>query len=269
MFQLNASLNSRSQGRSVRLIQATLGLALIGVVSTIAVDSLAQARGASTAATAHSPASRQEIEKIKLELLTIAKKYQGQGDPDGSIQRQLDPLVNKLLAANPQPPVARRLNLIYGAWRQVWGPYEYRRGDRSVDPTLDPKNIVQVVFEGGYYYNVNPARDRSGQRDRISLLRGEFTPSSTDPNGLDVRFTNLRRADLEVWNTIRLSQMPALSEAGNLRTERTVLPGLFVRLFFGGGTLREVYTDHDLRIAYGNSRDGNLQDYLYVLRRTR
>ncbi len=208
-------------------------------------------------------------EELKTKILTLAKKFQGQGDPDGRKQLQLDRLVRELLRVKPQPPIAERLHLLYGPWRQVWGPYEYRRGDRSVDPTLDPKNIVQVVFPGGYYYNVNPNRDENLVREDITLLRGEFRLSATDPNGLDVQFTNLRRVDLAMWQTLRLSQMPALSEAGQLRGERTVLPGFIVRLFFGGGQLREVYTDETLRLAYGTSRDGSTQDYLYVLRRTR
>lgn len=47
-----------------------------------------------------------------------------------------------------------------------------------------------------------------------------------------------------------------------------MVPGLIVRLFFGGGGLREVYTDDTLRVTFG---DGDLDDRseesLYIMRR--
>lgn len=48
------------------------------------------------------------------------------------------------------------LPLLYGAWKQVWGPCEYRNDLPCVDPELGVDEICQVVFKDGYYHNVSP-----------------------------------------------------------------------------------------------------------------
>ena len=98
----------------------------------------------------------EDIKVLKELIVTTAAKYQGLGDPDFKIQNELEPLVNKLLTLEPQTTVINRLPLIFGVWKQVWGPYEYRKNDRSVDPTLNPKEIYQIVSPEGFYYNVSP-----------------------------------------------------------------------------------------------------------------
>jgi hypothetical protein len=87
--------------------------------------------------------------KLKCWIVALARSYEGQGDPDQSKQRRLEVLVDRLIADNPMPPVAERLSLVAGAWKQVWGPYEYEANDGSVDPTLGFKEIYQVVFADG------------------------------------------------------------------------------------------------------------------------
>lgn len=211
--------------------------------------------------------ARADTEQTKRAILRLAQSYQGQGDPDRSKQRKLEKLVARLLRENPQDPVEHRLPLLYGAWKQVWGPYDYRNNDRGVDPALDPANIVQVIFEDGYYYNVNPARDKKGRPKGITLLRGEFVQDPQRENHLNVRFTNLRRLKGPMPRGLRLQDLPELSEDRSLHGERTVLPSFFVKLFFGGGSLNEVYTDHDLRIVFGSGRDGGPGNYIYVLKR--
>jgi hypothetical protein len=201
------------------------------------------------------------IETTKREILTLASSYRGQGDPDGSKQRSLEVLVEKLLQENPQAPLNERLPLIYGAWKQVWGPYDYRNDNRGVDPEVDPDNIVQVVFDGGYYYNVNPNFDEKGKVRSTSFLRGEYFFDKKIDNVLNVRFTNLRKIDGLPKDGLRLHDLPFLSERGELPGERTVLPWFLVRLFIGGGSVREVYTDHDLRI---DTRKSDQKPYLHL-----
>ena len=222
---------------------------------------------ASVFASAAALPARADTEQTKRTILKIAQSYQGQGDSDGSKQRRLEKLVTKLLRENPQAPVSHRLPLLYGAWKQVWGPYDYRSNDRGVDPALDPANIIQVIFKDGYYYNVNPTRTKKGKAKGITLLRGEFVQDPEQANHLNVRFTNLRRLKGPMPTGLRLQDLPELSEVRSLSGERTVLPAFFVRLFFGGGTLNEVYTDHDLRILFGSGRDGGPGNYIYVMKR--
>ena len=64
-----------------------------------------------------------------------------------------------------------------------------------------------------------------------------------------------------------LWELPALAEQGTLPDKTWIVPSFIVKLFFGGGALREVYTDHDMRILYATDSKNFGQDYLYVMRR--
>lgn len=209
------------------------------------------------------------IESLKQDILNTAESFKGQGDPDGSKQKQLEVLVAKLLELNPQPPLNQRLPLIYGAWKQIWGPYEYRNNKRGVDPSLDVENIYQVVFEDGYYYNVNPSLNKKGKPTKTILLRGEYSLLSDSSNFLRAKFTDLRRIKGLPSNGLNFEDLPRLSESGDLPKERNALPPFFVRLFFGGGYLEEVYTDSDLRITFGTGEDNEVQNYIYILKRVK
>lgn len=204
---------------------------------------------------------------VKGRIIQLAQSYAGQGDPDFARQRSLDVLVNQLVALSPQPPLKDRLSLLYGAWKQIWGPYDYRNNKRGIDPELNVDEIYQVVFQDGFYYNVAPNFKKGNkERERIVLLRGEFKLDPQSPELLRVRFTNLfglqgRPTAQTLW------QLPALAESHRLPNLNTVLPGLFVRLFFGGGALREVYVDGDLRILYGSNGKDSAKESIYVMTR--
>jgi hypothetical protein len=207
-----------------------------------------------------------DVKSLKTEIIKIAEFYSGQGDEDFKIQNTLTPYVDKLLKLNPMPVVANRIDVLAGAWKQVWGPYNYRNEKRNVDPTLDPDKIFQVVSEDGYYYNVsNQFKKRKKVTKSTSLLRGIY--KIQEGNGLKVSFTKLTKLKGKPKNGLRYIDLPELSEAGHLKGERKVLPNWFIRRTFSGGVLVEVYTDHSLRLAYGtNSREFN-QPYLYVMTR--
>lgn len=198
-------------------------------------------------------------------VLDAARAVSGRGDPDGRLQAGFEPLVARLLALAPQPPLARRLDRVVGAWRQVWGPYDYRGGGRGVDPMLVTDDIHQVVFPAGFYYNVAPLRRRGGTE--IALLRGAWGLSRRAPDTLAVRFTDYvanrgRPEGLAVW------ELAALAEAERLPSPKRVVPGFLVRAVFGGGGLREVYADERLRLTYGaGSETDRRREALYVLER--
>ena len=204
---------------------------------------------------------------IKKEILALAQSYAGQGDPDRSKQRSLDTLIEKLLQASPQPAVKSRLNLIQGAWKQVWGAYDYRGNKRGVDPTLGTGEIYQVVFEQGYYYNISPSY-KNGNRatERIGLLRGHFELDPKNENLLRVRFTNLFGLQSRPAGKL-LPELAASAESNALPGRKTVIPSFVVKLLSGGGALREVYTDEDMRITYGSDGKNLANDYLYVMTR--
>lgn len=210
-------------------------------------------------------AQEDQVADLKNQIFSLAKSYEGQGDPDGSKQKALEPLVEKLIQISPMPPVKDRIGTIAGVWKQVWGPYDYRDDAGGVDPTLGVLEIYQVVSAEGYYYNVAPYypnEDKS--REQIGLLRGEFNLDSTDPNSLRVKFTDYPGVDprpegIEIW------ELAALAEAGQLKNEITVVPSWIVKLFFGGGKLEEVYTDEDMRILYGTKAKEGSKASLYIM----
>jgi hypothetical protein len=206
------------------------------------------------------------VEETKKEIFDLAKTYYGQGDVDGGKQKNMDRLVEKLLQEAPQPPISERLDLLAGAWRQEWGPYNYQGSSRDVDPKLD-KEIYQVVSKDGYYYNVVYLnKNGKASKRRIALLRGEYKTEAAFPNLLRVKFTKYpglrtKPEGVELW------ELPALAEAGQLQETISIVPTWIVRTFFGGGTLREVYTDQDMRIMYGSSGRDLKGEFIYIMSR--
>ncbi|GAC1640446.1 MAG: hypothetical protein NVS9B14_21940 [Candidatus Acidiferrum sp.] len=82
------------------------------------------------------------------------------------------------------------------------------------------------------------------------------------------KFTNLygvkaRPVDKHPW------EIPALAESGRLENRKTAIPSFIVRLFFGGGALREVYTDEDMRILYGSNGKDFTREFIYVMTRVK
>jgi hypothetical protein len=65
-----------------------------------------------------------------------------------------------------------------------------------------------------------------------------------------------------------LWELPALVEAKQLPNRVTIVPTLIVKIFFGGDSLREIYTDDTLRLTYGSEGpEDSEREYLYVLTR--
>ena len=211
----------------------------------------------------------ESTDSLKNRILQLARSYEGQGDPDQSKQRTIEVLVQKLVEENPMPPIKDRLTTLAGVWKQVWGPYDYRNDDGGIDPTLGIKEIYQVVFAEGYYYNVAPLYpNEDTSREQIGLLRGEFKLDSADPNGLRVEFTKYpgvepRPSGIAIW------ELAQLAEQDRLINEITIVPTWIVRLFFGGGKLEEVYTDHDIRILYGTKAKKGSRRSIYIMSRVK
>jgi hypothetical protein len=212
-------------------------------------------------------AQNTDIETLKTQILELARSYEGKADPDQALQKNLDLLVSELLAKSQMPPVKDRLPLIAGAWKQVWGPYDYSNDEGGIDPTLGIFEIYQVVSAQGFYYNVAPLYPGGNKtREQIGLLRGEFTLNPVEPNVLDVRFTDYpgvdpRPSDLNLW------ELAALAEVGQLPNAIVVVPSPLVKQFFKGGSLEEVYTDYDLRLLYGRKLPPSTRKFLYVMTR--
>ena len=207
-----------------------------------------------------------EVEELKNKILKIAASYEGKGYPDFKIQNELEPYVNELLKLAPQRSIKERLPLVSGLWTQVWGPYDYRNGDRGVDPTLGIYEIYQYVSTNGYYYNISPVYKKNGKVERIGYLRGEYDFSDKDDNTLDVKFIRYkgmksRPTDKQIYDFV------AEAENGTLPNQTSIVPTFIVKLFFQGGSLIELYTDEDIRILYGSNGSDFKNRYLYVMKR--
>ena len=210
-------------------------------------------------------ATERSVDEIKRDIVAMAKSFTGQGDPDFAIQNQLDVLVEELLAvAPPQPPASERIDLLVGPWKQLWGQYDYTGGDdRGVDPRLGVEDIYQVVFPGGYYYNVSPYEGR--RFDFIALLRGQYTFVEGYPDMIKGKFTDFPGSK-SVPEGVELWELAEMAENEELPDRTTVVPSWIVWLFFGSGYLREAYTDDTMRLIYGGDElDDRDNEYLYVL----
>jgi hypothetical protein len=205
---------------------------------------------------------------IKQKILALAQSYSGRGDPDFSKQKSFEPLIAELLALQPQPSVRDRAKLLAGAWYQVWGPYNYRSSERSVDPEIGVNEIYQVVFADGFYYNVTPLLSKTGGKpERIALLRGEYQFDPVQKDVLNVKFTRYPGLSSRPAAPVKLYELPKLVELGDLTPDINIVPTLVVKFFFGGGALKEIYTDSDLRIFYGSSNKQFEKAALYVMTR--
>lgn len=211
--------------------------------------------------------SARSTASIKRDLVTLAQSFQGLGDPDFSRQIALQKLVSELLSLTAVAPVSERLSELKTCWQQVWGPYDYRNNRRGVDPLLKPDEIYQCVFDG-HYYNVN-RQFKNGNPDlpRITLLRGRYHISAKEPNDLVARFTNLYSVKNDTTQVANIYDLAPLAEKGKLRDRLRTLPQFLVRLLFGGGTLREIYTDKDIRILLGSNKGAFKNSYLYIMTR--
>lgn len=207
--------------------------------------------------------------QLKNNILTLAESYQGQGDPESKIQNSLVPLVDKLIALNPQKPVKDRLNLLAGTWKQVWGPYDYRNNNRGVDPTLGVNEIYQVISPKGFYYNVSPIFNKDSKNNpKIGYLKGEYKVDESSVTNLNVHFVKYpgmksRPDNREIYDFVDEA------ENNNLPDETTIVPTIIVKVFFQGGALVEVYTDEDTRILYGSNGKDFKNKYLYVMKKVK
>jgi hypothetical protein len=225
---------------------------------------------AATVVVATSDSNSAALGSVKIRLLALASSYSGLGDADFSKQRSLELIVDELLKINPQPPVRERIGLIAGPWKQVWGPYNYRGSERTVDPEIGTNEIYQVVFPQGYYYNVTPLYKQGNKtQERIALLRGEYAFDETQSDVLLVRFTRYPGLRKRPTSGPALFELPKLVESGEIKSDLNIVPTWIVRTFFGGGALKEVYTDTDMRILYGANSNKFERPALYVMTRSR
>jgi hypothetical protein len=202
------------------------------------------------------------INVVKADIFEMAESFKGQGDTDFSRQKQLEPLVQELLALSPQGTVPQRLKLLVGPWKQIFGPYGFT-ADRRANRMLDADNIYQIIYEGGYYYNV--ARNKFLGIETTALFRGNY--GVINDTTLSAQFNKTSLILGSKKSPQDFIALAPLSEAGTLKGEIMFPRFLSGNIMAQKGTLREVYTDADMRIMYGSTENAVLKDYIYIMRR--
>ena len=103
-------------------------------------------------------------------------------------------------------------------------------------------------------------------RERIGLLKGRYRLARGLDDALQVRFVDYPGFSSRPAG-YTLPELPPALESGEIDNDIEIVPPAVVKLFFGTGALREIYTDADLRLVYGASDTSFTDAYLYVMTR--
>lgn len=220
--------------------------------------------GAVFAASTPSLAEIRTAADVKTDILKMAESFKGQGDADRSRQNRLEPLVQELLRLEPQVSVRERTTSLVGAWKQVFGPYSFNR-NRSADSFLDADHIYQVIFPGGYYYNV--ARNQALGVTITALFRGHYVVENNEY--LKAQFNRISFIFGSPLNDSGYVELAIKSEQKKLANEYQIPKFLTANILASKGSLKEVYTDQDLRIMFGSTDNGVMKDYIYIMKRVK
>jgi hypothetical protein len=196
-----------------------------------------------------------KVQSIKSLLRNTVKRA------DGSVKSQLDILIDELLSITPHRTEQEYLSLVIGEWHQIWA-------DGPTGPPIDlggvsahtvPDQIYQVVYEGGYFWNLT--KNIVNGRVTTGYLRGECMLQGKD-NPLRIRFTQLTGTTLFPFPGTPLRRLTdqaedGLFDAGNM-------DGYLVS---DTGTMANIYVDEDFRIVRGTIPGYPSQTFLYLLNR--
>ncbi len=78
-------------------------------------------------------------------------------------------------------------------------------------------------------------------------MREKYSLLSNNENYIKIKFTNILANDGRP-NNIKFWKLTDLAEADKLPNKSTVLPSFIVKNFLGGGLVRDVYSDKNMRI---------------------
>ena len=199
------------------------------------------------------------VSELKQEIVTLAKSYEGQADPDGTKTKNLESLISQLLAQTPALTMRQKAQMAVGAWQQIWGPYSYN-DNHQAGPALQADSIYQVIADGGTYTNVG-IFDFFGL-GIVGILKGEYQIES---DKINVKFVKngILIGDIPEGKT--LADLPALHDEHKLFVIDfpSFLPPVGIK-----GELHETYVDEDLRITYGVQK-GQPGQSLYILKRVK
>ena len=195
------------------------------------------------------------ISSLKAEIFKLAESFVGQTDPDGSKQKKLEVLVNKLRELIPEQTMQERAMDSVGVWNQVWGPYAFDGSD-TVPPGQDPRGIYQYISPDGFYYNF-------GEYNFLGLnikffVRGDYRILD---DRIRVEFTDHGLVKEKEVNYLTLGEELESGTARRYDFPRS-LPPVGVE-----GALVEVYADDEIRINYGVQGQDLSDKTIFIMRK--
>ncbi len=181
------------------------------------------------------------LKALKSFIVNTARSFQGKCDADDNrpeFRQRLENLIPVLLKLAPKQTEAEKLPKVAGGWQQIWAD----QSGGAPGTCVSAKDIYQVVFAEGYYWNIS--KNISARGEALGLLRGTY---EVLPEFLRIEFTDLA---FSVTYPPRGTNLIALAARAE-RREFTALPKNFpVGL---KGDLANIYVDDTLRIVRGKS----------------
>jgi hypothetical protein len=181
------------------------------------------------------------LKALKSFIVNTARSFQGKCDADDNrpeFRQKLENLVSVLLKLAPKQTEAEKLPKVAGGWQQVWAD----QSGGAPGTCVSAKDIYQVVFSEGYYWNISKNITSNGEA--LGLLRGTY---EVLPELLRIEFTDQAFSPVYPPKGTKLVELAAKAE----RREFTALPKNFpVGL---KGDLANIYVDDTLRVVRGKS----------------
>ena len=211
---------------------------------------------------------RDAVGELKNKIVKLAESFNHGGDPRFHKQNKLKPFIDQLVKISNQGPIAERMPLLKGVWKQVWGKYSFK--DRLVDPQIGVDEIYQVIFLNGISYSIAPLYKNGDQTnkkgERIGILKATYRIQSNYNNVIRLDFKKYpgvkpRPTHTELW------ELAQLAENNQLENEIEIASSFIVKYVLDKIYLREVYTDQDLRIMYVARKKSFSDEHVHVMRR--
>jgi hypothetical protein len=186
------------------------------------------------------------VEKLKSRIREVANANTNRVDNLGAVQKELEPLVRRLIASIPRQSEEERLRKSEGAWRNLWSNLNYG----SFPPDLS--RVFQVVTLRGHYWNLAQSTTVvPGVGPAFSAVRGAYlpTPEAPIPGSLAIRFTRFGFGPGTLIGRTGPGLVELATAIENGGFGLTQLPNAAP---LTTGTLVTRYIDDDLRILGGS-----------------
>jgi hypothetical protein len=190
------------------------------------------------------------VGRLKNRIRELATANTDRQDNLGAVQRELEPLIRRLVESIPRQSEEGRLRRSEGAWRTLWSNLDYG----GFVPDL--RRLFQVVTLRGHYWNLSQSPfPVPGVGVAFNALRGAYasTPQAPTPGSLAIRFTRtgFGPGTLVGRTGPGLVELAAAIEIGAFGL--TAPPGGSFTPPPTPGTLVTRYIDNDLRILGGST----------------